>query len=73
MTHFGIPHDEHHRFLEWGPIDEIFDSWCSDFDEKGIQYEIGGAGENWTIYIHQTRVRVDCPGCTLCCPIAEEL
>ena len=73
MEHFGIPHDEQHQFLQWGPIDEIFNGWCKFFDEKGIQYEIGGAGENWTIYKHKSRVDVDEPGCSLCCPLASDL
>lgn len=81
MPHFDLPHDENHRFLAWGPRDGTFNAWCKYFDKKGIQYEIGGAKsrdkdgqeiERWTIYKHQLHVRVDCIGCTRCCPQDEE-
>ena len=48
-----IPHDEAHRFLKWGRMDDDFQSWITFFAAKKILFEIGGGSDKWTIYKHQ--------------------
>jgi len=52
MVQWEIPHDEKHRFLQFGLRDAVFNAWCRYFDSKGIEYEVGGARDSWTIYKH---------------------
>jgi len=72
MAQWDIPHDEDHRFLRWGPRDDIFKSWCSFFDSKNIPYEVGGGGEHWTLYKHQLYKDVDKKETSRCCPMNED-
>lgn len=62
-----IPHDEAHRFLQWGSIDQVFNAWCKYFDEKGIDYDVGGSWNRWTIYKHMTHTTLDEAVVTKCC------
>lgn len=75
MAQWDIPHDERHRFLDWGSRDGDFVSWCEHFDMKGIPYEIGGGKDKWTIYKHQLKVRdeLDHKRYRRCCPMDLEL
>lgn len=75
MAQWDIPHDERHRFLDWGPRDEVFKSWCDNFDEKDIHYEIGGGGDKWTIYKHMLKVQDenDPRRYRRCCPMDSAL
>ena len=56
MAQWDIPHDERHRFLDWGPLDLLFKSWCDMFDKQGVEYEVGWGGDSWTIYKHMCYV-----------------
>jgi len=62
-----IPHDEAHRFLQWGPMDAVFNAWCRYFDSKGIKYDIGGGQDRWTIYKHMAHTEVALVRRTGCC------
>ena len=59
MTQWTIPHDESHRFLKWGLMDNNFQSWVDFFTVKNIPFEVGGGGDKWTIYKHQLFVDVN--------------
>lgn len=73
MAHWAIPHDETHRFLDWGLRDEIFNSWREDFNSKGIAYEIGGGRDSWTIYKHLLYTNMDSKQISRCCPMEDDL
>ena len=73
MGHWEIPHDEAHRFLRWGLRDEIFNSWCLHFKSKGIEFEVGGARDEWTIYKHMRFTDINKRNSTPCCPREEDL
>ena len=71
---YTIPHDERHQFLDFDLRDEVFYSWCDWFDKKGVEYEVGGGGNRWTIYKHQMLVEDHDTGkISRCCPMLEEL
>lgn len=73
MSYWVIPHDEEHRFLRWGPRDEVFNSWCQFFKDKGIEFEVGGAVNDWNIYKHQRFTKINERKSTPCCPREEDL
>lgn len=73
MAQWDIPHDEKHRFLQWGMRDELFDSWCSYFDSRNVAYEIGGGRDSWTLYKHMLHTRLDTRKITRCCPMDSPL
>jgi hypothetical protein len=67
VPQWDIPHDEAHRFLDWGPQDAVFESWITWLTVKGIPFEIGGGADKWTIYKHQLFVeKVDRRGGRCC-------
>lgn len=70
---WNIPHDERHRFLDFGPRDDIFYHWIAWFERKGIAYEIGGSANNWTIYKHWHATDPDTGKTGRCCPMTEPL
>jgi len=71
---WNIPHDERHRFLNFGPRDDIFYKWVAWFELKGVPYEIAGSADNWTIYKHMYFV-VDTATerVSRCCPMIEDM
>jgi hypothetical protein len=72
--HWEIPHDDRHRFLDFGPRDDVFYCWVAWFEQKGIPYEVAGSADNWTIYKHMWYVVDTSTGRTCrCCPMREEL
>lgn len=74
MAQWDIPHDENHRFLDWGPRDHVFKAWCDYFDAAGVSYEVGGGSNSWTIYKHMLRATVDGYGrYSRCCPMDTDL
>jgi hypothetical protein len=73
MPQWTIPHDDNHRFLKWGPRDENFKAWCDFFTAKGVDYEVGGGEDSWTIYKHQLYVDIGKLRVNRCCPESNEL
>ena len=73
MAQWTNPHDENHRFLQWGPRDEVFSLWCNYFIAKGIKFEVGGGEDNWTIYKHMRYCRVMETPISRCCPEVSDL
>lgn len=74
MSQYKIPHDERHQFLDFELRDANFYSWCEWFDLKGVEYEVGGGGDRWTIYKHMTFVEDYATGqIGRCCPMQEDL
>jgi hypothetical protein len=71
---WNIPHDERHRFLEFGLRDAVFFNWVAWFDEKKVPYEVAGSADNWTIYKHMWYVADPNTGrIARCCPMDEEM
>lgn len=65
----NIPHNEAHRFLEWGPNDSVFECWLSHFDKKTVPYEVAynpKTGEV-TLYKHMTFTNMATGQITKCC------
>lgn len=73
MKQWTIPHDEAHRFLDWGLRDTAFYAWKDYFDSKGIPYEVGGGRDSWTLYKHQLHTDMTTRKVTRCCPVDTEL
>jgi len=69
-----IPHDDRHRFLDFGPRDEVFYKWITWFELREVPYEIAGSADNWTIYKHMWFVADANTGrICRCCPMEEEM
>ena len=64
-----IPHNETHRFLEWGPADKSFDAWICFFEDKQIPHEVAYNHKNGdvTIYKHMMYTDMGTGKITLCC------
>ncbi len=75
MAQWDIPHDDRHRFLDWGPRDEVFKAWTDYFDKIAVAYEVGGGKDRWTIYKHMLAVKdeSDPRRYRRCCPMDGEL
>jgi hypothetical protein len=75
MAQWDIPHDERHRFLDWGPRDDVFKGWTDYLDELGVPYEVGGGKDKWTIYKHMLKVQdeLDHRRYRRCCPMDGDL
>ena len=73
MPQYDIKHDEAHRFLRWGIQDAVFIAWRNYFESKGVEYEIGGGRDSWTIYKHMLFTDIDEKKITRCCPMEDDL